>query len=49
MFPGVKGTGGMKDVDGVTLPEPEAVVDGVGPPDCDPVDDAAADEEMVVS
>lgn len=39
----------MKDVDGVTLPEPEAVVDGVGPLDCDPVNDAAADDEIVAS
>ena len=49
MLPGVNGLGGMKDVDGVTLPEPEAVVDGVGPPDCEVVGDAAPEEDIVAT
>jgi hypothetical protein len=48
-LPGVNGLGGMKDVDGVTLPEPEAVVDGVGPPDCEVVGDAAPEEDIVAT
>ena len=39
----------MKDVDGVTLPEPEAVEDSVGPPDCEAVDDAAPEEDIVIT
>jgi hypothetical protein len=49
MLPGVNGLGGRKDVDGVTLPEPEAVVDGVGPPDGDVVDETAPEEDIVMT